>query len=503
MKIIPDLGFYMEPNENVNTDPMYKFDEVPRRGSMDHSELTFNGKHGPLVHNSPSLVATGVDVSDKDYTIEIKVKTNQYAELIRCNESGNKEDGYNYDGYNIWYTNGSIFVGRIGYPGAQYFRWWRVYPVGYAHKPEYTSIVIVKLNGNFTVYANGEKRWTLDDIKQSPLEPTFLYATTPNCLIEYFAVTLDVALPQEAFWDFNRANYSNKSLANSHAVYKAASKELTIDDVKGRYLMDIVSKGSWIIALFTDGHRVGFLRPRGLDSGSIPTNVEFVNGKLKFTLDDGSEIIAESVLPQHSVSVNFPGGSGIMNSEGTDHNYLKAGSGVKIDKIGKLNVIRSGAVKSKFASESDCVIFEESTPADGTLIKAWPAEVNKWSSIPTEALLKRASLKGYFLPQGKMFVPKGSYVVELRRNYVVNLTDDQNVSIRVLNKTLNEEIMKVTSKVNRHSQVVNFNESTTLYLPIDCEIDIQVYISGSTGQVDHLLTHSGNASLVRLAFKKI
>lgn len=504
MKIIPDLGFYMEPNENINKNPIYEFNEMGHRGSMDHSELTLNGKHGPLIHNKTSIVATGLDVSEKDYTIELKIKTNHYAELIRCNESGNITDGYKADGFNIWYSNGSIFVGRIGYPGAQYFRWWKIWPDGWKGvRPEYTSIVIVKLNGNFTFYANGEKRWTLNDIKQSPLEPTFLFGTSVNCPIEYFGVTLDIALPVEAFRDFDKDIYNNKSIANSHAIYKAGSKKLTVDDVKGRYLMDIYSKGSWIVAVFTDGHRVGFYRPRGLDSGTIPSNVEFVNGKLKFTMDDGSELLAESVLPKHSVNVDFPPGYGIMHHDGSKHRYLTAGSGIKIDKIGKLKVIRSKAVKPKFASEADCVIFEEITAADGPLIKSWPSNLNLWSSIPNEELTKRASHSSYFLPEGKMFVPKGTYVVQLQRNYVVALTIEEHVSIRVINKTLNEEIIKVTSRVDKHSPVVNFKETTTLYLPIDCEIDIEVYISGPTTQVDHVLTHAGNASLTKLSFMKI
>lgn len=506
MRKIPDLGFYLEPYENINPDTPYIFNDANvAHGSMWHSKKTENGEIGPLIYNRPTYVAEGVDLSNKDYTIEVKIKTSAYLELIRVNESGSQLEGYNYDGLNIWYTGGYLYVGRVGYPGAQYFARWKIY-LDEDPKPEFTDIVVVRRAGNFEFYVNGELRYTLKNIKHSPKEPYFMLGSSANAEVVLYAVTIDIALPLGAHWNYDLNNMGSKPLTNSHLIYKASSNELTVDDVTGRYLMDIYSSGSWLIAVFTNRERVAFFRPRGLDSGKVISTVDFFEGKLRFTLDDGSEIIDESIIEENVVDVNYPTGRGILSEDGSRHLSLSAGEGVSIRKTGSLTIIKSKAVKTSFATEANCVIFEEIINCEDNALRPYFNVVDTWIPVPETELKKRASSSQYFLPEGSMFVPAGSYVVELDRNIPINqgmAKQNTHFGIIVLNKTLNEVIIKRVVKLDNNKNLVNINEAVEVYLPIKSEIEILVYSSGNLSNVVHDTVINTKTIPLKVAFKRI
>ncbi len=505
MRKIPDLGFYLEPFENLNPDTPYPYRDTNPRGGMAHSDKTENGELGPLIYNSPTYTMDDLDLSDRDYTIELKLETYAYFELMRVNESGNKDDGYNYDGLRIWYSSGYLWVGRIGYPGAQYFRKWKIY-ADKEERPEYTNIVVVRRAGDFTFYVNGESRFELKDIKHSPEQPYFITATSNNAKVILFTVTIDIALPPEAHWNYDSNKFSNKPLANSHLVYKAKSGELTIDDVSGRYLMDIYSSGSWLIAVFTNRERVAFLRPRGLDTGKVIETVDFFENKLRLILDDATELVVDSIIPVNSVNIDYPNGFGVLKSDGSRHALLRGGDGVLVKQAGSLTVIKSKAVKSTFATEANCVIFEEVINCEDNMLRPYFNVVDRWLPIPESDLSKRASGSNYFMDKGKMFVPAGSYIVELTQNLPYNFAAGVNgvhVGVRINNKTLNETIMRHVSKLDDSKNIVSINDAVEVYLPIDSEIGIDVYASQSLTNMVLDTVINSRAVPLKLAFKRI
>lgn len=505
MRKIPDLGFYLEPYDNLNPDTPYTFNDVNPTGSMWHSDKTERGLIGPLIYNRPTYVAEGVDLSNKDYTIELRIKTTAYLELIRVNESGSQLEGYNYDGLNIWFSNGYIYVGRVGYPGAQYFVKWQPYP-SKEPRPEYTDIVVVRRAGNFQFYVNGTLMYNLKNIKHSPKEPYFMLGTSANAEVVLYAVTIDIALPPEVHWNYDVNKLGSKPLTNSHLIYKASSNELTIDDVTGRYLMDIYSSGSWLIAVFTNRERVAFFRPRGLDSGKVISTVDFFEGKLRFTLDDGSELIAESIIEENVANVNYPTGRGILSEDGSRHLSLSAGDGISIKKIGPMTVIKSKAVKSSFATETNCVIFEEVINCEDNLLRPYLNIKDKWLTVPEVALTKRASSSQYFLSDGKMYVPPGSYIVGLERNIPLNqgiVKQNTHFGIIVRNKTLNETIIKRVVRLDNNKNVVNINEAVEVYLPLKSEMEILVYSSDNLIATVFDTVINSKTIPLRVTFKRI
>lgn len=448
---------------------------------------------GFLVNHGPSTLSGGNLHEIRNVHLETDIDFRQDFSLELCYENRSGVNALQLMGDNRSTSYTTVFL-SAGSVSVSYWNTYRRKIIRYPEeKPDvdgYINALVVRKGDVLSIYQYGTLQLSInignkfDETKHKLIGSNFKF--------KRFAITPHVNLPLSLMYD----NVAEASVSSSQNLFLANYKLEVLENsvLTEKVVIDIVSEGSWIYAIYSDGTMEAFSRPRGIDKGVTLETVSYdpVTETVKFVADDVEKTeYVVNVPTKPAPGIETPSGIGVL-VEGNVHKDLIYGQGVELvktragknamsfyddpyleierfyitspnKKIGGLDYSKRLNMKSVITENDERFPFFSS--ATGSNIG--------WVEFPYDATTTNTDI--FKIKNGKVTLPKGDYY--LRGFFNILYSHSEVCGLRITDG-VNDIFSKTWNSTKGAGSVRDLTRieiSENLYLSEETEIIVEEY----------------------------